>query len=122
MVMRAKIKVRMKPVMTVKSNSTLRVLRKRITWMIVLTKEMTASMVRMETMPVMMRWPKMMTAKWIKLALREKATKTMRSTTLRRSPLKTVGPPTKTTTWTMARMREMMSKRPMKVSPPAKVT
>lgn len=122
MVMRAKIKVRMKPVMMAKSNSTLRVPRKKIRWMMVPTREIVATTVRM--MQVTMRWPKRMTAKWMKLALREKAIKfkTMRITTLRRSPLKTVGPPTRATTWTMARMRETMSKRPMKVSPPAKVT
>ena len=124
MAMRAKIKERMKPVMMAKSNSTLRVPRRKIRWMMVPTREMMVSMVRMVTMLVTMRWSKRMTTKWMKLALREKATKikTMRTTTLRRIPLKTVGPPTRATTWTMTRMREMMSKRPMKVSPPAKVT
>ena len=75
------------------------------------------------TKPVMMRWPKRMTSKLMKLTLREKSIriKKMKSTT-KRSLLKTVWPPTRTTTWTMVKVRETMSKRPMKVSPLAKVT
>ena len=106
---RAKIKL-MKPVMMVKSNS---ILNQRT---MALTRKVTAMM------PVMMRWPKRMMSKWMKLALREKASRIKRSTTVKKSPLRTVRPLRRTTTWTMTKVRETMSKRPMKVSPPATLT
>ena len=76
----------------------------------------------MVTMPVMKAWPKKRTSKSMRPDLREKASRIKRSMTLKKSPLKTVRPPKRTTTWTMVKVRETMSKRPMKVSPPVTLT
>ena len=106
---RVKIKL-MKPVMMAKSNSILN------------PRTMALTRKVMVMMSVMMRWPKRRMSKRMKLALREKASRIKRSTTVKKSPLRTVRPLRTTTTWTMTKVRETMSKRPMKVSPLATQT
>ena len=106
---RVKIKL-MKPVMMAKSNSILN------------PRTMALTRKVMVMMSVMMRWPKRRMSKRMKLALREKASRIKRSMTVKKSPLRTVRPLRRTTTWTMAKVRETMSKRPMKVSPLATQT